>query len=212
MWQWPGEMWSSLLCGKRAKASKQKINVNIASWNKGCEWNKQWLFLGMTDVPSVNWIINNSSVEFYLSGNLKAKRELITWKWEKTPSCSESGWLMGVAHAEPIVLPDFSTTQELEGMSSCIQAHDLLLSFCLDLPEIYSGPIERQYFSSSHLALWSDLRSDSFMETGWNGLWHIPFGTRAVSLKQLFFLSLNFLFPLKLSHSLSFWTCQNASL
>lgn len=111
------------------------------------------------------------------------------------------GWLAyrSGTHAEPIGLPDFSSTQELEGMSSCIQAHALLLCLCLHLPRLYSGPIERLYFSSTHLALWSDLRSDSFMETGWNGLWHIPFGTRAVSLKQLFFLSSNFLLPLKLS-------------
>ena len=86
MGQWPGEVWSSLLCGKKAKASGQKINTNVASWNNGCEWNKQWLLLGVTDVPSVNWIINDSSLEFSFRWKLKSWKGTNHMKIREEPS------------------------------------------------------------------------------------------------------------------------------
>lgn len=147
---------------------------------------------------------NPSLLEKYLETHLFCCVELT---WLRTPSCSESGWLTGVAHAEPIVLPDFSTTQELEGMSLHSSSMTSSLSFCLDLPRFTQDLLKDNIFPSTHLALWSDLNPRFFHETGWNGLWHIPLEQGLFLWNSCFFLSSNFLFPLN-SPILSFWTCQ----
>ena len=51
-----------------------------------CEWNKQWLLLGVTDVPSVNWIINDSSLEFSFRWKLKSWKGTNHMKIREEPS------------------------------------------------------------------------------------------------------------------------------